>query len=251
MEDNSANLANEGLEVIENEPVEGSDGVAAEQGADVEASPEDKPLTQTEASSVGRIVKKQLEKESSSLRAEIESLKATIIAMTPKEKKEANLPPPPVDGFPTTPEEFLAMKDWADNVRNAKYEQQRERYERSYITSVNSLRSEGGDLHAQIMDLLTKDGSPYNVTHGTGRGDIDAQINYHKAKADIISNKVKDKGNPFKGNENNAPIGVTASSRVPASKTQKVKFDDDKAEEFAKFLGLSDEDRSKVMGGKR
>lgn len=203
---------------------------------------------QVEASRIGRIVKNQLERETTPLREEITNLRATVERLTPKERADALTPP--VEGFPTTPEEFIAMNKWAKQVENENFRKERASYEQGYISSINKLREEGGELHAQIQDLLTKDGSPYNVTRGTGRGDVDAELNYRIAHRDILANKIKTNGNPFKGSNGEVPTGVSASSRVPTSSVKKVKFDDDKAEGFAQFLKLNDEERAKVISGR-
>ena len=251
VEKTNANLEEE---VIDNDPVQPDKN----EGADKSGSPDkDKKIDNAEDSRIGRIVKNQVEKAKGELASkydtEISSLKATI-ATYEKEKNKVNVDdddPPPVEGFPTTPEEFVAMKEWADNRKTKKENTLRETYNKSYISSINTLREEGGDLHAQIQELLTKDGSPYNVTHGTGNGKADATINYYRAKADIMANKVKEPTNPFKGRQSDVPIGTSASSRVPASKTTgKVKFDSDKAEDFANYLGLTDEERASAISSK-
>ena len=209
---------------------------------------ENKGIDQSESSRIGRIVKNQLERETLPLREEITNLRATVERLTPKEK--ADVLAPPVDGFPTTPEEFIAMNNWAKKVETEKAREERVKYEQGYIASVNKLREEGGEFHAQIQDLLTKDGSPYNVTRGTGRGDVDAELNYRIAHRDILANKIKTDGNPFKGNNSEVPTGVSASSRVPTPSVKKVKFDDEKAEGFAAFLKLNDEERAKIVSGR-
>ena len=236
--------ANGNLEVIDNEVVQEKTEPVVEEKK--EKTKEE--LDQTESSRIGRIVKNQLERETLPLREEITNLRATVEHLTPKERADALAPP--VDGFPTTPEEFIAMNKWAKQVENENIRKERVGYEQGYIASINKLRDEGGELHAQIQDLLTKDGSPYNVTRGTGRGDVDAELNYRIAHRDILANKIKGNGNPFKGNNSEVPTGVSASSRVPASTVKKVKFDDEKAEGFASFLKLSDEERAKIASGR-
>jgi hypothetical protein len=201
-----------------------------------------------EASRIGRMVKKQWEREAEPLIDEIKNLRSTVERLTPKKEEGVFRTKPPIEGFPTTPEEFKAMKDWADGEDAKARAESQVTYERGYITSINQLREEGGELHAQIQELLTKNGSPYNKTHGTGRGDVDAALNYRIAHRDILANKIKTSGNPFKGNTSEVATGVSASSRVPASKTiGKTKFDDDQAEEFATFLNYSDEERAKII----
>ena len=258
IEDNSASMeANENLdtEVIDNEQVvdQKEEGLTADHQDEAEATPEakkQKQIDNAESSRIGRIVKNQLLKETAPLLDEIKTLRSTVERLTPKENFEASKPP--VEGFPTTPEEFRAMKRWTDEQDARERAEQIAVYERGYISSINSLREEGGELHAQIQELLTKDDSPYNVTHGTGRGDVDAALNYRMAHRDIIANKIKENRNPFKGNTNNVATGVTASSRVPTTKSLgKTKFDDPRAEEFAKYLNYSDEDRAKIISGKK
>lgn len=258
MEDNAAEQANASLETTEVEARETEvleEVTTEEQHVEAEQreTPEkDKPADNAEASRIGRIVKKQLERELSPFKAELEEAIATIARLTPKEQKEANLPPPPVEGFPTTPDEFVKMNEWAETVKKVKVTTQQMQYMKSYASAITSLREEGGDLHAQIQDLLTKDGSPYNVTRGTGRGDIDAALNYRIAHRDILANKVKTSASPFKGNApDGVPKGVSASSKAPASKVTKVKFDDERAEGFAQYLNLSDEKRAEIISSRK
>jgi hypothetical protein len=243
-QENPAEEANGSLEVIDNDAE-----VTQEKSKELKIEPKkEKDPEQSESSKIGRIVKNQLEKETLPLREEITNLRETVERLTPKEKVDALAPP--VEGFPTTPEEFIAMNKWAKQVENENFRKERVNYEQGYISSINKLREEGGELHAQIQDLLTKDGSPYNVTRGTGRGDVDAELNYRIAHRDILANKIKTSGNPFKGGNGEIPTGVSASSRVPTPSVKKVKFDDEKAEEFAQFLKLNDEERAKVISGR-
>jgi len=258
VEDNAAEQANASLENTETaegtqETQEGAEHSEEHVETEQQATPQkDEPADNAEASRIGRIVKKQLERELSPLKAQLEEANATIARLTPKEQKEANLPPPPIEGFPTTPEEFVKMNEWAETVRNTKTRQQVSAYEKSYIASITSLREEGGDLHAQIQELLTKDGSPYNKTQGTGRGDIDAMLNYRIAHRDILANKVKTKGPTFgKKAPDGVATGLSASSRTPDPKVAHVKFDDPRAEEFAQYLGYTDEERAKIVSTRK
>lgn len=244
--DNAAEQANASQEeVIDN------DQEVIQEKVDAETTPETdkaKQVDNAEASRIGRMVKKQWEKEAEPFLEEVKNLRATVERLTLKKEEGGFRTKPPVEGFPTTPEEFKAMKDWADGEDARARAESQVTYERGYIASINQLREEGGELHAQIQELLTKNGSPYNKIHGTGRGDVDAALNYRIAHRDILANKVKANGNPFKGNTSEVATGVSASSRVPASKSiGKTKFDDEKAEEFAKFLNYSDEERAKII----
>jgi hypothetical protein len=256
MTDNAADNANANLdnEVIDNEVIDEQHQDANADAGTTDTPKKDEQVDNAEASRIGRIVKKQLEKETGTLKAEIERLNTTIAALKPpKTQQDADiaLPPCPVEGIPTTPEEHRMVAKWVRQCDAIEASAATESYTKGYISSINSLKEEGGELHAQIQELLTKDGSPYNRTQGTGRGDIDAALNYRMAHRDILANKVKTGGNPFKGKKDDVATGVSASSRVPASKTIAKAFDDPKAEEFAKYLGYTDEDRAKVLTGNR
>ena len=249
-----ANANQSDVELIENDQVQ-----SADEGADKSLTPEkDKQIDNAEASRIGRIVKNQLERAlgevTKPLQDEISSLRTTVSSyqkLSPTEKNDEWLPLPPVDGFPTNKEEFLAMNQWADDCKRIKREKEVAKYSGSYISAINGLREEGGDLHAQIQELLTKDGSPYNVTHGSGIGSSDATINYYRAKSDILANKVKTPSNPFKGKQTDVATGVTATSRIAATKqVGKTTSDDQKTNEFMDYLGWDEAKRAEFLSKK-
>jgi len=185
MTDNAAELANADLKVDEEPIVDDSPQEPLANAEPIDTPKKDEPIDNAEASRIGRIVKKQLEKETGPLKAEIERLQTTITELKPSKAQDMEtgikLPPCPVEGIPTTPEEHRLVARWVKTCDAIEANAATESYTKGYISSINSLKEEGGELHAQIQELLTKDGSPYNRTHGTGRGDIDAALNYRMA----------------------------------------------------------------------
>jgi phosphopantothenoylcysteine synthetase/decarboxylase len=104
---------------------------------------------------------------------------------------------------------------------------------------MNSLRSRGGDLHEEVVRLITSDGSPYNKTHGTGRGDVDAKINYANALADLRS-KDPEAVKWGKGQSpSKAKVNISSDSDVASSKTEKLVG---AAADLAKHFGYSDKE---------
>ena len=150
---------------------------------------------------------------------------------------------PPVE-FVTTPKEQVQMTQWEKRV-SAKMEQQvRGAYEGSYIKATDALKEEGGELHAEVVRLITTN-TPYNVSRGSGRGDIDAQLNYQTALSALLSGKIK--ANGTFGNDGHAvKAGVTAGSISSQTGRKPVTLSAEAAE-YAKYLGYTDDQISESM----
>ena len=151
--------------------------------------------------------------------------------------------PPPVE-YANTPKEQVQISQWERRV-SAKLEQQaRGAYENAYIKSADTLKTEGGELHAEVVRLITTDRSPYNVDRKTGRGDIDAALNYQTALNALLSGKIK----PIGGDTGTTKIaaGVSAQS-ISATTGKKAPNLSAEAAEYAKHLGYTDDQISEAM----
>jgi hypothetical protein len=152
--------------------------------------------------------------------------------------------PPPVE-FVTTPKEQVQMAQWEKRV-SAKMEQQYKGvYEGSYIKAANSLKDDGGDLHEEVIRLITTN-TPYNVSRGSGRGDLDAQLNYHSALSALLSGKVKAAGTFGNNGGNQVKAGVTAQSFSSNTGKKPVTLSAEAAE-YARYLGYTDDQISESM----
>ena len=152
--------------------------------------------------------------------------------------------PPPVE-FVTTPKEQVKMAQWEKRV-SAKMEQKmRGAYEGSYINATDSLKEDGGDLHAEVVRLITTN-TPYNVSRGTGRGDLDAQLNYHAALSALLSGKVKPSGTFGNNGQQTVRAGVTVGTTSTATGKKTVQLSAEAAE-YARYLGYTDDQISESM----
>lgn len=107
------------------------------------------------------------------------------------------------------------------------------RYEDSYINQLFELgEAEDQEVYEQIVDLMKKD-ERFNAKHiGDPKGD--AQINYYKARAEVVKNAKKQ--NPFKGSQSNIPTGVGGSAEIKTKEPPMPKLDE-AAKEYLRLRG--------------
>ena len=123
-------------------------------------------------------------------------------------------------------------------------------YSDRYIDEMNDLMWEIEDqtMRDEVYGLMTKEGSPYNKRL-SDNPESDCGKNFARAFANVTKNKRADTNPlPFKGKGAPVPAGVTTPQSVtpPAKKSPKL---DDIASEFARSMGMSEEDILDAMSG--
>jgi hypothetical protein len=148
---------------------------------------------------------------------------------------------PPVE-FVTTPRESYLYRQWESRAMAILQESSQKVYRENYLTTLNTLKDMGGEVHEEVVKMVTSKGSPFNVYRDTGRGDVDARMNYLEA----INSLAKKGGKGSFNNSSTKGAGVSngASSSQGSSKTTNLTKD---AAEYAKFLGLSDDEIAEAM----
>ena len=148
---------------------------------------------------------------------------------------------------PVDPDELLTPRmqakheAWRQQATTLITQREYKGYADNYVTQMNSLRSRGGDLHEEVVRMITTDNSPYNKTQGTGRGDLDAKINYANALADLRSSDPEavkwGKGQSPK--DVKAGVNIKTNSDTTGYKAEKLVG---VAADLAKHFGYSDKE---------
>jgi len=229
------------IEETEAAPVEAEEKVETAPEETVEAKTEEEPpkeeaakvdqdeLDHQEKSRLGRRLKR-MEEQFGTLMQRLESLNHS-----PAVTKEED---PVVDN-----DEFIRASDVPKIMERISAEKQKEqtKYENDYLYATVSLGAQDElDVETQdeIFDVMQKD---FN-TRKTGNPVIDAEINYRAAMAKLYRTKAATPKNPLKGGKPEAALAVGAPTTTPASPaTKKIKLDP-YAAEFAKSVGMSEED---------
>jgi len=150
--------------------------------------------------------------------------------------------PPPVE-YVTTPKEQVLMTQWEKRVMGKLQQRAKSTYETSYVNTLNTLKEDGGELHEEVVRLITTN-TPYNVTQGTNRGDIDARLNYQKALNAILSGKVKAANVGTASSPKGT--GVTAQS-VSSTTGKKAPNLTAEAQDLARHYGYTDDQIAEAM----
>ena len=147
--------------------------------------------------------------------------------------------------MPETREEFESIIQRIGEKKEATRREDQTRYEASYVATTHEIGSgEDAALHNEIMTELQKPASPFNIRHSNDAAS-DAERNYYKAKASILSEKVREASakkppvNPLKGEPPKMAMGVSGASKVDA-KTAPRRQLDEHALKFIKDEGLDD-----------
>ena len=158
--------------------------------------------------------------------------------------------PCPVDpDLPLTAREQVAYNNWYARAEAGREAQFRGAYAKKYLAQAGKLSSEGGDLHARILYLIAEDEkSPFNkVVHGMP--EADAEINYRRAHAYLLSDKGKQSHPDTSTFNSQSAIGSGVTKPVIKSDTtfKEVNLSPE-AKEYADYLGMSQEDRAEALG---
>ena len=140
-----------------------------------------------------------------------------------------------------TPRMQAKYEAWRQEATQILTQREYKGYADNYVSEMNKLKQRGGELHEEVVRLITADGSPYNKTHGTGRGDVDAKINYANALADLRSSDpdaVK-WGKGQSPSKVKAGVTVKTDSDVTGSKGEKLIG---AAADLAKHFGYGDKE---------
>lgn len=148
---------------------------------------------------------------------------------------------------PVDPDDLLTPRlqakydQWKADATQILTQREYKGYADNYVSQMNSLKTRGGDLHEEVVRLITADNSPYNKTHGTGRGDVDAKINYANALADLRSNdpEAVKWGKGDSPSKVKAGVNIKSDSDVTANKSEKLTG---AAADLAKHFGYSDKE---------
>ncbi len=134
----------------------------------------------------------------------------------------------------STPEDVRKVNRYDKEKEMREYE----KYALGYIKTAKVLGVEHPELHDEVMGLITGDGSPFNQRQ-TGNPGVDAELNYSKAKAAVLSKKI---AAPSKSKPNvrsepiTSPTNLSVDSKSEPSLKAEVQLDDD-AKEFIKRIG--------------
>lgn len=159
-----------------------------------------------------------------------------------------NVIPCPVDPDDIlTPRLQAKYDDWKLKATQELTRREYKGYADNYVSTINSLKERGGDLHEEVIRLVTSDNSPYNRTHGTGRGDLDAKLNYANALADLRSNDP----NAVKWGRGDSPtklksgVNIKTDSDTAGGNTPKL---NGAANDLAKHFGYTDKEIKEAQG---
>jgi len=127
------------------------------------------------------------------------------------------------------------------------------KYEQGYVSTLSTLRpkdSSNFEIHKEIIDLMDKEWKIFGMRR-SNRPDLDAELNYSKAKAAILSKKISASGPKpnVKGGKDTASTDLSIESRDIAVGVKEIKLDEF-AESFRKSSGMSDESVRKALGKK-
>lgn len=144
--------------------------------------------------------------------------------------------------IPTTREEFNAAFE-AAKARDLKAAQEKQtRYQKGYLEAVDKLAGEDPVYHEEVYKEMMAN---FNVKLSDNPA-LDAEVNYSKAEAAVLRNKFGVKKSPLKGNTE------YTNTQSPQKMVQKKSSKPTKLtgieEEYAKMMGMTEEQISKAMG---
>ena len=150
--------------------------------------------------------------------------------------------PCPVDpDIPLNAREQIQLDSWKTRTQGVIAQRSRQQYTDEYLSKMNKLSDEGGELHARVIHMITSDNSPFNRMN-TGKGDVDAELNYVRALKSLL----KEAKSAEKAVSKTEGTGVTVSTTKDTSHKVAPKLEPE-AQAYADYLGMSSEDRADAM----
>jgi hypothetical protein len=153
--------------------------------------------------------------------------------------------PPPVETI-VTAKDLIDTQNWERRTKAVILARKRVKYEKGYIDTAKALESEGGELHGQILAMITdpKNDTPYNKVV-KGIPDVDAELNYRKAMAALVTGKsVKE---TFGKGEKPQGTGVTLPDNKEKLSTAKEVEISPEVADYIKHSGLTREEVQKAL----
>jgi hypothetical protein len=216
-----------------------------------QSQPEEEPVDPRERSNLGRKVKR-LEDELTNFNSKMDTLLSRLTSPQPQYQQEDEVP-----DIISTSEDVLKLlkspkgKEAYKTLREdeaKERETQKEEYERKYFIASEKMKDDNPDMHKEIFDEMLKN---FNLVR-TGTPEIDAELNYIKAKASLLSKRMAAPAKPkppnVKGDKNAIPAGLNVGSTNDAERGQEINLDAD-ALEFLKKTGMSMDSAKSALKG--
>lgn len=213
-------------------------------GKEVVSEPREKPEPedQRERSRLGREVK-GLKDTVASLKEDLGAVLSKLDRLGPKrEVISQGEDSEEIPEFIQTREDFLK----ANRALRRIEQKEQKKYEDVYVHKIRSLGSQNPDVHKEIFDEMMANFN--NVI--TGDPEYDADLNYTKAKAALLSKKIasaKPKPN-VRGKETVPSTNLSVESREETRESSTPELDEF-AEEFRKKTGMKDESIKAALAG--
>ena len=213
---------------------ETSEQAAAEKAT--EAEPEDQDGDHAEKTRLGRKVKKL--EDVMVTKAEFSQLMAKLDTFMTRPAEQVKTEQVDMPEYVTTPDDVEKVIQ----ARESRQRNEQETYQRAYVSQMVSM-SNGNDAHDEIVKEMIAN---FNVRR-TGNPQIDAELNYTKAQAAVLSRGVT-RTVPVKGDKPVA-AGVTHGNTNTQHKTVLPKLTPE-AENFVAYMrrqGMSDESIAEAL----
>ncbi len=201
---------------------------------------------QDSRSEVGRLKKEQKETNTQikSISENMNSLINLVKSTQQQGQQETELSDPD-DPIPLTMGGLMnEFKKFQSNQNQTQTQAQQE-YQDSYLNVIGQLGSQYSDkVHQHIVERMYKD---FNVKH-SNQPELDAQLNFERAKSAILEESGIKKKNPLQGNKGKAPLGGSTNTDQDVKSAQVVPLDS-YAQDFIKSTGMKEEDAQKALQG--
>lgn len=145
--------------------------------------------------------------------------------------------------------EYVSTPDDVERIltsREKRQKDERDRYQVSYSKTFRDVGREDPELYEEVFNEMY---SNFNIVR-TGDASIDAELNYAKAKASVLSKKTSQpKAKPnIKGSNQTASTNLSVDSRAEENSASDVQLDDF-AKEFVSKTGMKTDSINNALKG--
>lgn len=218
---------------------------------DVRPPADEEPVDSRERSNLGRKVKR-LEDELTNFNSKMDTLLSRFPQPQPAYQQEEEIPE-----IIATSEDVLKLlrspkgKEMYKTLKDEETQEQakeRDKYEREYFIASEKMKDDNPEMHQEIFDEMLKN---FNKVR-TGTPEIDAELNYTRAKASVLSKRIAAPAKPkppnVKGGGSAIPAGLSVGSTNDTEHEKELNLDAD-ALEFLKKTGMSMDSAKSALKG--
>jgi len=212
-----------------------------EEAKEVKEEIEEEPLDQKERTKLGR----KVERIEDTLNTFLEKMDTFLEVQTRSQSSRDKEPEEELPEVVSTSSDVFKVLDTWERKKAERVQTEKENYEKGYLKRFRQLQTEDPDSSEEVFKEMFEH---FNVAR-TGNSEVDAELNYAKAKASLLSRQGPRKAKPNVRSETpGVSTDMSVESKSSSSRTKNIDLDPF-AKEFVEKIGMKPEEIEAALSG--